>query len=51
MDSFFFNITDTSYKVSSLSEDKNELIKRVDISIHVQIIQLANSLPIINPLQ
>ena len=32
MDSFFFNITDTSYKVSSLSEDKNEIIKRVDIS-------------------
>jgi len=32
MDSFFFNITDTSYKVTTFSEKKNELIKRVDIS-------------------
>ncbi len=32
MDSFFFNITDTSYKVTTLSENKSESIKRVDIS-------------------
>ncbi len=32
MDSFFFNITDTSYKVTYLYNHKNEFIKRVDIS-------------------
>ena len=32
MDSFFFNITDTAYKVTSLYETKHEYIKRVDIS-------------------
>ncbi|PNV82401.1 MAG: AraC family transcriptional regulator [Sulfurimonas sp.] len=32
MESFFFNITSTSYKVSELFKDKGEHIKRVDIS-------------------
>ncbi len=32
MESFFFNITDTSYKVTYLYSHKNEYIKRVDIS-------------------
>lgn len=32
MESLFFNITDTSYKVSELFKNKNEYIKRVDIS-------------------
>ncbi len=32
MESLFFNITDTSYKVSELFRNKNEYIKRVDIS-------------------
>ncbi|PHS59220.1 MAG: AraC family transcriptional regulator [Sulfurimonas sp.] len=32
MDSFFFNITDTSYKVSYLYKEKKNYIKRVDIS-------------------
>ena len=32
MDSFFFNITDTSYKTTKLYESKNEHITRVDIS-------------------
>jgi len=32
MDSFFFNITDTSYKISYLFENNEEYIKRVDIS-------------------
>lgn len=32
MESLFFNITDTSYKVSELFKNKDEYIKRVDIS-------------------
>ncbi len=32
MDSFFFNITDTSYKTTELLKDKNSYVKRVDIS-------------------
>ena len=32
MESLFFNITDTKYKVSELLENKNEYIKKVDIS-------------------
>jgi len=32
MDSFFFNITDTSYKITKIFEDKEEHITRVDIS-------------------
>ena len=32
MDSFFFNITDTSYKITELYKTKDEHIKRVDIS-------------------
>jgi len=32
MDSFFFNITDTSYKTSKLFKNNNEHITRVDIS-------------------
>lgn len=32
MDSFFFNITDTSYKVDYLYQNKDDYIKRVDIS-------------------
>lgn len=32
MESLFFNITDTSYKVSELFKNKDEHIKRVDIS-------------------
>ena len=32
MDSFFFNITDTSYKITQLFENKKEHITRVDIS-------------------
>ena len=32
MDSFFFNITDTSYKITKLFENKKEHITRVDIS-------------------
>lgn len=32
MESLFFNITDKSYKVSELFKNKNEYIKRVDIS-------------------
>ncbi|WP_321779396.1 helix-turn-helix transcriptional regulator [Sulfurimonas sp.] len=32
MDSFFFNITDTSYKITKIYENKNEHITRVDIS-------------------
>ncbi len=40
MDSFFFNITDTSYKVTTLFEDKNEHITRVDISNGIVFINL-----------
>ena len=32
MDSFFFNITDTSYKITNLLKNKKEHISRVDIS-------------------
>jgi len=32
MDSFFFNITDTSYKTTELLKGKNTYVKRVDIS-------------------
>ena len=32
MDSFFFNITDTKYKITKLFEEKNNHITRVDIS-------------------
>jgi AraC-like DNA-binding protein len=32
MDSFFFNITDTRYKISEIFDEKNEYIQRVDIS-------------------
>jgi AraC-like DNA-binding protein len=32
MESFFFNITDTSYKVTMEYENKDEYVKRVDIS-------------------
>ncbi len=32
MDSFFFNITDTSYKITKIFENKKEHITRVDIS-------------------
>ena len=32
MDSFFFNITDTSYKVTNLYKNNDEYINRVDIS-------------------
>ncbi len=32
MDSFFFNITDTSYKVTPIFKEKKEYITRVDIS-------------------
>jgi len=32
MDSFFFNITDTSYKITKVYENKKEHITRVDIS-------------------
>ena len=32
MDSFFFNITDTSYKITQIFENKKEHIRRVDIS-------------------
>jgi AraC-like DNA-binding protein len=32
MDSFFFNITDTSYKITKLYELKNDYITRIDIS-------------------
>ena len=32
MESFFFNITDTRYKITELFRDKKEYLKRVDIS-------------------
>ncbi len=32
MESFFFNITDTRYKIQKLYEDKNSYIKKTDIS-------------------
>lgn len=32
MDSFFFNITDTSYKITNILDNKNNHITRVDIS-------------------
>ncbi len=32
MDSFFFNITDTSYKITKIFENKKEHVTRVDIS-------------------
>jgi len=32
MDSFFFNITDTSYKITHLYKENNSYITRVDIS-------------------
>ena len=32
MDSFFFNITDTNYKITPLFENKKEHITRIDIS-------------------
>ena len=32
MDSFFFNITDTRYKISTLFKDKESYLQRVDIS-------------------
>jgi AraC-like DNA-binding protein len=32
MDSFFFNITDTRYKISTLYEERNSYLRRIDIS-------------------
>ncbi len=41
MDSFFFNITDTSYKITKLFESKKEHITRVDISNGIVFIDIS----------
>ena len=39
MDSFFFNITDTRYKISTLSSKKNGYLNRIDISNGIVFVQ------------
>jgi len=51
MDSFFFNITDTSYKITNILKNKKEHISRVDISNGIVYFDVSmDSLHVVKPL-